>query len=199
MYLCVLCNILVLGPALFTNSLHVGSRHFNAFFALTGNYLMDHLSVVALSPFFEQCSPLWVTLIDPLPSPSRPHRPRPSAGSFLYLCLKIAKLKMHEWVVTFKSGCHFFWCCTASLSAFAKRWAWREVWILVHCSQCVRRMGGEGGGWVRERARWTQGGEGGRTGASTIKAGRERKSRCCTIGSSVLLLLQGFHLQLVNI
>lgn len=39
--------------------------------------------------------------------------------------------------------------------------------------------------------------------ASSIKAGRERKSRCCTFGSSddlflLLLRLQPFHLHLVN-
>lgn len=40
--LCVLCNIVVLGPALFTNTLHVGTRHFNAF-AANGDYLMNYL------------------------------------------------------------------------------------------------------------------------------------------------------------
>lgn len=200
----VLCNIMVLGPALFTNTLQVGSRHFNAF-AL--NYFMNHLLCLSFL-FFKKTLLSIVGHLDwSAAKPNAAAPPGPQASiihrlvSLLNKCLEIDKLKMHAQ----RDGIHvrmplFIFVDVSQLSLSA-----------VHLKGCGN-IGAlqsvceaDGGGGVRELDRHIEREREGREGAgeenrcaSTIKAGKERKSRCCTIGSSVLLLLlllQRLHLQ----
>lgn len=74
----------------------------------------------------------------------------------------------------------------------------REYWCIA--VKCMRQ---DGRGWERRMGERGREGAGENRCASSIKAGRERKSRCCTFGSSddlflLLLRLQPFHLHLVN-
>lgn len=153
-----MCNVYLLGAwacTVYSLVYMSWTWHFNSFSVSITYYCIIGCSFV----LFEPRSPLSVTLVGRLPSQTFPlpsHRPRPSTGSFIYLRLKIARLKMHEWVITLTPAYRFLTCRSFSLCVW-KQWTWREMWILVHCSQRYE-AGGGGGRWVRELDRHKQGG-----------------------------------------